>query len=397
MHSVKLLILFIVLGFLTAGKSGAQDAPVQQPPPPIVFNPVNLTADGPVKFWMPSAYASGYPENQNVPLHVLVPEGPGPHPTVIILHYWGAVDLKAEMELAKRLTGRGIASVIVELPYHLTRAPKGTRSGELAIQPDPERMRATMIQAVYDLRRTLDWIETRPEFDGDKIGLAGTSLGAIVGSLAFAIDPRISAYSSILGGADLASTVWGSSRLVREREVLRKNGWTRETLADALRPIEPTAYFKADDPRPAYLIAARYDTIVPVSSYRALQNALPNLKTLWIETGHYGGFVVQNSIHNSVVNFFDKSFSGQTFNAPGRLYAPTLRLAAPASLESGLQVGLGLDFWKSDEQGTAFGTLLLTPKGPQVFIGAKVGGGLAVGASIQTKRTTLGMMWSFVL
>lgn len=397
MHNARLFFIAIVSAFLAVGICKAEVPLVAQAPPPVSFNPVKITGDTETSFSFESAWSTPYSENQNVPLHLFVPKSDRPIPVVIVLHYWGAVDLKAEADLAKRLNARGIGAVVMELPFHLSRAPRGTRSGELAIQPDPEKLKATMVQAVWDVRRTIDWIQTRPEFDGQKIGLSGTSLGAIVGSMVFAIEPRVGAYCSVLGGADLASTLWSSSRLVREREVLRRDGWTRDKLAEAIKDIEPAHFFKPDEARPAYLIAARYDTIVPVASYRALQSALPSIQTLWLETGHYGGFIVQNSVFGSVTHFFNDSFTGKSFTAPRRLYAPTFRIGAPANLESGLQVALGLDVWKSDEQGTAFGTIFITPKGPQGFIGAKVGSGLAFGVSILPKRTTLGVLWSFVL
>jgi hypothetical protein len=154
---------------------------------------------------------------------------------------------------------------------------------------------------------------------------------------------------------------------------------------------------QSNESRPAYSVAARYDTIVPGSSYRALHQALPNAQKLWLETGHYGGFVVQSSVFDSVSKFFDVSFSGASFVAPRRLYAPTLRLGAPMSLENGLQVGIGLDFWKSDEAGTAFGSLFWTPKGPQAFLGVNTGSGFAVGFSVLPKRTSPAILWSFVL
>jgi dienelactone hydrolase len=111
-------------------------------------------------------------------------------PVVLITHYWGARDLRAEVSLATELAQLGIGSAIMSLPYHLSRAPKGTRSGDMAIQPDPEKLKATLVQSVLDMRRTLDFLATRPEFRRDQIGLAGTSLGAIVASLAYAVEPR---------------------------------------------------------------------------------------------------------------------------------------------------------------------------------------------------------------
>lgn len=328
---------------------------------------------------------------------ILPPKADTPVPSVIVLHYWGATDLRTERAQAQRLAQRGIAAIIVELPYHMDRAPGGTRSGELAIIPDPAKLIATMTQAVFDIRRTVDWIQSRNEFDPNRIGLVGTSLGGVVGSLAFAIEPRIRAFCSVLGGVQIAELIWHSSRLVREREKLRREGFSKERLAIALEPIEPSRFLKGDERRPTYLIAARYDTVIPRVSYQSLVNALGNPPTLWIHTGHYGGYFVQDSLLRTVVDFFVHSFAGEQYEPPGRLFAPTLRLTGTANTGSGLQVGLGLDVWRNNDEAGLVGTLIFTPKGPEGFLGTRVSSGLSLGIAVLPRRTTLGAMWSFVL
>lgn len=393
----KAILMFLLVAVCAAGKSLAHEPSLAQAPPPLEYRAWAHTAGAWSRVNLESAYPTEFAENRKLPLHVLTPEEGGAAPVVIILHFWGAANLESELGLARRLAAAGIASVIVELPYHLSRTPAGSRSGELAIRPDPIKLRETMTQAVWDVRRTVDWIEQQSAFDAERIGIVGTSLGAFVGAAAFGVEPRLKAYCSLLGGADLAGTIWSSSRLVRERDALRRQGWNRNTLSEALQPIEPSVYLRAGDPRPSYLIAARYDTVVPGSSTTRLADALGTPNLLWIDTGHYGGFVVQTSVHQSVTQFFRRTFDGVGFRAPQRLFAPTFRLGAPLNPQTGLQVGLGIDFWKLDAQGSTFGALFLTPKGPQVFIGTKVGSGLSVGVSVTQRRTNIGALWSFVL
>lgn len=327
----------------------------------------------------------------------MLPEGPGPHPSVVLLHYWGTTDQRTEFAMARRLAKAGIAGVIVELPYHLHRTPIGKRSGELAVQGDPASLVAVMTQAIQDLRRTVDWIETRDEFDSKRVGIMGTSLGGIVGALAFAAEPRFVAYTSVLGGAGISDIFWASSRLVREREQLRRKGVTRASLTEFLKPIEPAEYLRKDDLRPSYVIAARHDTVMPASTYRKLIASLGNPQSLWLDAGHFGGFFVQNSVMNTAAKFFEQTFKGEKFVAPVRLYAPTVRILGTLVPGAGLQVGAGLDVWKSDARGSITATFVLTPKGPQGVIGTQVSQGLTLGVVILPKRTTAGAMWSFIL
>lgn len=398
MHVIK-AFLIVIIGFsLSIGVWALEPLVAPQAPLTISFDRPVPQDDGSELIRFPSPVQTEAIRNNTVPLRLYFPKTvSGPYPMVLVLHYWGASDQKNEIDLAQRLNAQGIACGLLELPYHLSRAPEGTRSGQLAVTPDPAGMIKTMEQAVADVRRSIDWMETDIRIDAKKIGLAGTSLGGIVGGLAFTQEPRITAYCSVLGGASIADTVWESSRLVRERKTMRDNGWNRSSLGEALKSIEPASYANPTETRPVYLIAARYDTVMPLSSYEKAIEIFPNCQSLWIETGHYGGYLVQTSIQNSVTKFFLKSFSGQKFKAPARLYAPTLRLSSIASTEGGIQVGVGLDLWKLDAKGSGFGSVLVTPRGVQAFVGADIGGGFAVGVNFRPKKTGIGLLWSFVL
>jgi predicted esterase len=63
----------------------------------------------------------------------------------------------------------------------------------------PSEWRDRMIRWSQDLSRTIDYLETRPDFDARRIAYYGFSAGAIYGPVFTAIDPRISA-SILLGG-----------------------------------------------------------------------------------------------------------------------------------------------------------------------------------------------------
>jgi dienelactone hydrolase len=346
----------------------------------------------------PSAMVSASPENNTVPLRVFIPRGKdGPFPSVVILHYWGAKDIRVERSLADRLAERGIASIIMTLPYHLGRTPAGYRSGELAIQPDPEKLRFTMAQAAVDVKRTVDFIETRPEFDASRIGISGTSLGALISALAFGVDSRLTHGAFILGGADLAEILWSSSLVVDAREALRKRGFTFERLRAELTDVEPLTYLPARRESPAFVIGGKYDTIMPPASTQALIEAFDKPKTLWLETGHYGGIFVQSRILKEVTNFFETEFSGKDYVPPTRVFVPTLRIGVQASAPGGFDIGVGIDLWKSRGAAGLMGTAMLTPRGPQLFLGAPISNGLSFGVVGGTNRIGIGLLWSRVL
>ena len=63
----------------------------------------------------------------------------------------------------------------------------------------PSGMRDMVIRWSQDIARTIDYLETRPDFDAAKIGYYGFSAGALYGPVFTAVDPRIAA-SILLGG-----------------------------------------------------------------------------------------------------------------------------------------------------------------------------------------------------
>jgi dienelactone hydrolase len=336
--------------------------------------------------------------NDRVRLRVIVPtQSIGPVPVVVLLHYWGASDVSLERTLARRLAEGGIASVVVPLPYHLDRTPEGYVSGQLAVEPNVLKLQATMWQSVNDVRRAIDWIERQDQFDKARIGIAGTSLGALVAALTFAVEPRIAASCYLLGGADIAHIIWHSSRVVEQREELRRLGYTEERLRQELAGIEPLTYLVKSDQRPSYVIAAKFDTVVPPADAEKLIGALGNSQSTWLDTGHYGGVLVQNKLIATVSRFFVQTFRGPGFAAPGSLYAPTIRWGINYNDESGLQVAAGIDVWRLRANGDTFASVMVTPRGGIGYIGHTLSKNLSIGVTVLRKRTTWGVMWSIVL
>jgi hypothetical protein len=375
---------------------------IKEGPPPITFPdwkevPTEETlSEFTVTF--PSAIVTRFPENNVVPLRILLPaQRDKPLSAVVILHYLGATDLRVERELAIELADKNIGAVIVTLPYHLGRTPAGYHSGQLAIQPDPRTLVDTMVQSVLDVRRAIDFLQTRPEFDHQHIGIAGTSLGSLVSILSYAVDPRVTTGAFMLGGIDLAHIVWHSSRVVEVRENLRRRGFTEAKLRAVLASIEPGNYLGSRKSGAAFVVGGKYDTVIPPEDTRKLIAALPSSKVLWLDTGHYGGIFVQKRLLRTVAEYFEKQFGGETYQPPLRVYAPTIRIGALANSDTGLQVGAGIDLFHAGSRGDIFSSLIATPRGPLVFLGARLAHGFALGGFASPKKLSAGFWWSTVL
>ncbi len=412
-RSTKIPSSLRVVGCLVAAliamvSAAAQDIPlpeipsVAKRPAPIQFAPwreMDQTEEGTEYLEeFPSPVTSPFSPNNTVPLRIFMPVNPGTKiPVVLILHYWGATDLKNERAMAQELNRANIAAAVMTLPYHLTRTPTGHHSGDLAIEPDPRKMVLTMTQAVLDVRRSLDFLETRPEFDQTHVGLSGTSLGALVAELAFGVDDRISHVAFVLGGADIAHIVWTSSLLVRQRDALIRRGFTEEKLHQSIEVIEPLRYLPSRRSAPSLVIGGQYDTVINQQSTQELIACLTSPRVLWLDTGHYGGIFVQRRLMREVARFFQTEFTGSSFNAPERVYAPTIRIGVKVDSGNGFDLGVGLDLLKFDKKGDTFTTLFVTPRGPQLFLGRSIAQGFSLGAIASTRKSGVALLWSAVL
>jgi len=378
----------------------SQTADLKIPPPPIPFAPWQTIVETERRTeylaTFQSAVASAYPENQTVPLRIFVPKKATPVPVVLVLHYLGAKDLRLELSLADELNQRGIAAAILTLPYHLSRTPKGSASGEMAITSDVAEIRSNLVQAVSDARRSIDFLSTRPEFASGQVAISGTSLGALVSSLTYGVDERLTRAAFVLGGADLAHILWNSSRVVTQRDALRTKGYTESRLRSELAEVEPLNFFsgKTGD---TLLVTAKFDTVIPPGASDKLAEALPGVQRVQLDTGHYGGIFVQRKILREVAKFLSSSFERKPYVAPDRLVAPTLRVGVQLSSGTGFNVGVGLDLLKFDKEGKTFASLFATPQGPQLVLGHRLDRGFSIAFSTSIKRTGIGILWSSVL
>jgi dienelactone hydrolase len=79
---------------------------------------------------------------------------------------------------------------------------KGSFTRYFGMHPsEPEGWRQIMIFSAKDMRRAIDYVETRPELDGGKLAFYGLSIGAAAGGIFTAVEPRFKA--SILLGPGL--------------------------------------------------------------------------------------------------------------------------------------------------------------------------------------------------
>jgi hypothetical protein len=171
---------------------------------------------------------------------------------VVLLPYWNATR-DAGAPFGKLLARCGVTCVQLSLPYHDERRTSGVAfARELACENLGLTIAANR-QAVLDARACLTWLEQEGY---RRIGIVGLSIGASIGSIVAAVDPRVRAAALLLMADDFADVVWTGSATRHVRASLER-AFTRDEVRSAWSIISPASY--------AARLSARLDRLLIVS------------------------------------------------------------------------------------------------------------------------------------
>jgi dienelactone hydrolase len=152
------------------------------------------TADGVVTERLTIATERKRDAVERVPMLLVRPRASGRKPAVIVLHGTGGTK-ERQRDWLLRLAAKGIIGVAIDARYHGERA--GGASGSTAYVAaiiDAWRGKTAehpfYYDTVWDLWRTVDYLQSRPDVDPKRIGMIGFSMGGIETWMA-AADERI--------------------------------------------------------------------------------------------------------------------------------------------------------------------------------------------------------------
>lgn len=237
----------------------------------------------------PSPLNSGVAANDTVRGHFLVPAGPGPFPAVLVLPVMAAPNVWIESWFVERLVKDRFAVLWLEMPYQFQRrAHPSQPSGQVFLARTAKRLAFNFRQSALDARRAVAWLEKRPEVDARRLGVFGVSLGALVGSAVYSVEPRLAHAVFLLGGADFP-------RLVAESAMtgpfLAKAGITGEELRRSWKGLDPLERKEGNRGKKALLINAGWDRVIPKTAALSLREAFPDARQIWVPFGHYSSIV----------------------------------------------------------------------------------------------------------
>lgn len=233
----------------------------------------------------PSAVETPHRENNTVHAEYYRPCGKGPFPCVIMLDITGG-DQTLSRSLSTFLAQQGIGSLFVQMAYYGPRRPPGSKLRLLSADL-PHTMRAVR-QTVLDLRLATAWLESRTELDPKRLGIMGTSLGSLVGTLAAEMEPKLKRVGVLLGGGGFVDAFWDDPRAKVYRQAYELIGGTKEKLGKLVAPADPLTCAGNLKDRKVLMMVGKRDEILPARMAEALWKGCGQQKILWFDCTHYG-------------------------------------------------------------------------------------------------------------
>jgi cephalosporin-C deacetylase-like acetyl esterase len=214
----------------------------------------------------------------------------GPVPVIIFLH--GLRDSKSEdyMQVGNRIFLRnGYAVLRIDAQNHGERKRHDLKLD--LTQGYPYWSRGVVIQSVFDLRRAVDFIASRPELDSSRVAFFGASFGGFVGTVFVGVDERVKAAVIALagGGLNLLFGVQAASPKVDE----------------FLSVVEPLNFVGRISPRPLLMLNAKQDeTVPPIAARWLYARAGEPKKIIWYDTQHHE--IPMEPAFGEAVEWFDR-------------------------------------------------------------------------------------------
>ncbi len=199
----------------------------------------------------------------------------------------GGIQRGRRIATAAGLDGIARQAVIVSPDYPLEQR-RHTFEG-LSLLATLPYIRPAAFDSVAQALLLLDYLETRPDVDRQRLFLVGGSMGAPIVTIAGGVDPRPAAVVVLYGGGQLASLI--AHTLEHPGQPRPYPHWaavlTGQGLTWLFAPLAPERYAPAIAPRRFLMINGAGDSLVPRANVLALYDAARQPKELiWIEGEH---------------------------------------------------------------------------------------------------------------
>jgi cephalosporin-C deacetylase-like acetyl esterase len=235
-----------------------------------------------------------------------------PYPAVIVMHGSGGNKDSSYVKAgAEMLNGIGIAALSIDAQYCGDRK-RPERSGDIFL-PNSYTARDAWVQTVVDLRRAIDYLQSRPDIAKNRIGYLGFSMGAMLGSVLGGVDRRVAALCLAVPGGGFVQIAEhiAAYPLLRAHWPITINPQVMKIIQSVSQITDPIYYIGRIAPRPMLIFTAKYDEIIPPAASKALIAAArndKNLRVIEVNSGH----ILNPEIIFTIRDWFQKHLLPQT-------------------------------------------------------------------------------------
>jgi dienelactone hydrolase len=221
------------------------------------------------------------PKGGLVPATLMVPEGAGPFPGLLMMH--GMPSHRGQIvDRTRRYARAGVVVMTIDAPF--SRPGKINRpEGAVTFTPLD---REEQIQLMIDLRRAVDLLSVRPEVNPDQLVYVGLSYGGAMAGLFAGLEDRLKAYVIEVGDGGLVSRFTGFETAIVGFYCAvfphRMNQWY-----NAMWPIESLHYAAKASPASMLFQVGRFDiNVTPAEVLRYQAASSEPKQVIWYNSNH---------------------------------------------------------------------------------------------------------------
>jgi len=248
-------------------------------------------------------------------------------PLAIIVHGWGDRSVMPCRLIARTLAKKGIASFILYLVFHSSRMPGDIRN-RIPLFLTPEEWFEGYRASVIEIRQIIDWANSRPELDKEKIAAIGISLGGFVSAIAMGLDKRIKAGIFLVTGGNSEKITWDT----KNESIVKGHGCTEaecheirshypqylaETAEKGFGNVTPAKHCFLTDPmtfapylreRSVLMLNALWDETIPKEATLDFWEACHKPPIMWLPGTHVTFWLWYPLIERKITGFLTSTF-----------------------------------------------------------------------------------------
>lgn len=274
----------------------------------------------------PSAHPTRYEKNNTVLADYFQPLNAVDAPLVILFHGVGDQLLIPCKFLARSLVRKGMACLVLYSVFHSRRMPDEVKHRYPALSPD--EWFENYVISITDMRQAIDWAESRPEIDTEKVGVIGISFGGFISAIAMGIDDRIKAGVFLIAGGNSPKIGrFSRKRSMRKdyntteeeynhnqqvyRQYLKEvaeRGFENVTPPNRAFLIDPMTFGHYLQERPVLMLNALWDEYIPREATFDLWEASGKPAISWFPGTHTTFWLWYPFIHRKISRFLVSTF-----------------------------------------------------------------------------------------